>query len=248
VREPFAYERRSAVVSRPGVINKFLALFDAPSYLEIGVSEGKTFFAVNAQRKVAVDPKFRFSVDQATKENACCSFHEVASDIYFSDRIRPSEVFQVIFLDGLHTFEQTLRDFTNAIRFLTPDGVIIIDDIVPNSYQSGLPDQLDSMKVKEFIGDLDHSWMGDTYKLVFFIEAFFPTFELRTIADNHGQGVVWRSNSVRRDIKIYSAKEIADLQFLDIIKQHDIFRKRPCAEIVEEFKSVRRVEEAISSK
>lgn len=236
------------MISRPEAINQFLALFDAPSYLEIGVSEGETFFAVKAQRKVAVDPKFRFPFDRAIKENASCTFHEVASDIYFSDWIGPSEVFQVIYLDGLHTFEQTLRDFTNAIRFLAPDGVIIIDDIVPNSYQSGLPDQLDSVRVKKFIGDLDHSWMGDTYKLVFFIEAFFPTFELRTIADNHGQGVVWRANPVRRDIKTYSAKEIADLEFLDVIKQNDIFRKKPCAEIFEEFKSVRRLEAAVSSK
>jgi Methyltransferase domain len=236
------------LISRPEAINQFLALYDEPNYLEIGVSEGQTFFAVKAQRKVAVDPKFGFPMDQALKENPSCTFHEVASDIYFSERIGPSEVFQVIYLDGLHTFEQTLRDFTNAIRFLTPSGVIIIDDIVPNSYQSGLPDQLDSVRVKKFIGDLDHSWMGDTYKLVFFIEAFFPTFELRTIADNHGQGVVWRANPVRRDVKTYSAQEIADLQFLDVVKQHDIFRKKPCAEIVEEFKSARRKEAAIPLK
>jgi hypothetical protein len=236
------------LISRPEAINQFIALFHAPGYLEIGVSEGETFFAVNAQRKVAVDPKFRFPVDQAIKENVSCTFHEVASDIYFSDRIGPSEVFQVIYLDGLHTFEQTLRDFTNAIRFLASDGVIIIDDIVPNSYQSGLPDQLDSMRVKKVIGDLDHSWMGDTYKLAFFIEAFFPTFELRTIADNHGQGVVWRANPVRRDVNTYSAKEIAGLEFLDVVKKHDIFRKRPCAEIVEEFKSIRRLDTAIPSK
>jgi hypothetical protein len=236
------------VISRPEAINRFLELFDAPNYLEIGVSEGETFFAVKAQRKIAVDPRFRFPVDQARNENASCAFHEVASDIYFGEQIRPSEIFQVIYLDGLHTFEQTLRDFTNAVRFLSPHGVIIIDDIVPNSYQSGLPDQLDSVCVKKFIGDPDHSWMGDTYKLVFFIEAFFPTFELRTIADNHGQGVVWRANPVRRDVKTYSAQEIADLQFLDVVKQHDIFRKKPCAEIVEEFKSARRKEAAIPLK
>ena len=194
------------------------------------MSEGETFFAVKAQRKVAVDPKFRFPFDRAIKENASCTFHEVASDIYFSDWIGPSEVFQVIYLDGLHTFEQTLRDFTNAIRFLAPDGVIIIDYIVPNSYQSGLPDQFwTSCGAKKFIGDLDHSWMGDTYKLVFFIEAFFPTFELRQLHRRQPRARRgWRANSVRRDIKTYSAKEIADLEFLDVIKQNDIFRKKPC--------------------
>ena len=229
------------MISRSEVVNRFLELFNAPSYLEVGVSEGETFFAINAHRKVAVDPKFRFPIEQARKEHVSSTFHEVTSDIYFSERIGPSDLFQVIYLDGLHTFEQTLRDFTNAIRFLSPDGVIVIDDVVPNSYQSSLPDQVESIRVKKAIGDPDNSWMGDTYKLVFFIEAFFPTFELRTIADNHGQAVVWRANPVRRDFKTYSARDIADLEFVDVIRKNDIFRRKTSAEIVEEFKPASRL-------
>lgn len=162
------------MISRPEAINQFLALFDAPSYLEIGVSEGETFFAVKAQRKVAVDPKFRFPFDRAIKENASCTFHEVASDIYFSDWIGPSEVFQVIYLDGLHTFEQTLRDFTNAIRFLAPDGVIIIDDIVPNSYQSGLPDQLELRESEEIHWRLGPLMDGGHVQTRFFHRGVLP--------------------------------------------------------------------------
>ena len=223
------------MISRSEVINSFLALFDRPNYLEVGVSEGETFFAVKADRKVAVDPVFRFDVDSAKLRNASCAFHQVPSDSYFSERIDQLDEFQVIYLDGLHTFEQTLRDFTNAIRFLSSDGVIVIDDVVPNSYQSSLPEQEESIRVKKFVGDPDNSWMGDTYKLVFFIEAFFPTFELRTTADNHGQAVLWRANPPRRNFRTYSAREIADLQFVNVVTEDHIFKRKACAEIVEEF-------------
>ena len=117
--------------------------------------------------------------------------------------------------------------------------MIIVDDVVPNSYQSGLPSEAHSVQVKEFIGDPDHSWMGDTYKLVFFIEAFFPTFELRTISDNHGQAVIWRASRPRKSFKTYSARNIADLEFLDVVIDKKIFNRKTCADIVAEFKSTR---------
>jgi hypothetical protein len=228
------------VISRPEAINQFLACFKRPHYLEIGVSKGETFFEIKAERKVAVDPKFMFSVDDAAKLHQRSEFHEVTSDYYFGSIIRPDESFQVIYLDGLHTFEQTLRDFTNAIHFLARNGVIVIDDVVPNSYKAALADQSDSFAVKAFTNDPDNSWMGDTYKLVFFIEAFFPTFELRTIADNHGQAVVWRAARPRKRFAQYTAHDIARLEFLDVVKNPDVFRKQACAEIVQEFKQSHR--------
>ena len=80
-----------------------------------------TFNAIQASRKVAVDPRFRFKVAEARSGDAPeAEFHEVPSDEYFGRIADPDERFHVIFLDGLHTLEQTLRDFTNALEFLAP--------------------------------------------------------------------------------------------------------------------------------
>jgi hypothetical protein len=71
---------RSGLATRSEVINGFLRLYQRPRYLEVGVSAGETFFAVSADRKVAVDPHFRFSVADAQGRQPEASFHAVPSD------------------------------------------------------------------------------------------------------------------------------------------------------------------------
>ena len=115
---------------RHEVIQSFLDIFDQPKYLEIGVWAGETFHALRAGRKVAVDPTFRF--EHSDREMGC-EYHEVTSDQYFMALTHDASLFDVIFLDGMHTFEQTLRDLMNSIDFLRRDGVIVIDDVWPNS-------------------------------------------------------------------------------------------------------------------
>ena len=71
-------------ISRSKVIQGFLHLFGDPRYLEIGVAAGVTFHAVRAGRKVAVDPKFRFDVNEALGvQQSHASYHEMTSDAYF---------------------------------------------------------------------------------------------------------------------------------------------------------------------
>lgn len=127
-------------MDRPDVIQGLLNLYSNPSYLEVGVNHGITFHAITAARKVAVDPKFNFDVPQARLRpgGATSDYHEVPSDDYFANR-PAGDMFDVIFLDGLHTFDQTLRDLLNAMTCLKPTGAIVIDDVTPSSYAASLP-------------------------------------------------------------------------------------------------------------
>jgi hypothetical protein len=158
-------------------LQTILALFAEPSYLEIGVNTRETFFAVDAVRKVAVDPRFQFDVDAAREREPRSEVFEVESDVYFGELIRPDDIFDVIYLDGLRTFEQTLRDFCNAIQFLREDGVIVIDGVIPNSYSASIPDASTAEAVKGALKDRDQSWMSDVFRLVFFFQAFFQQYD-----------------------------------------------------------------------
>ncbi|MEZ0471430.1 class I SAM-dependent methyltransferase [Luteimonas salinilitoris] len=217
-------------VKRKDAVQGLLSLFDRPRYLEIGVNRGETFHDVIAHEKVAVDPKFLFDVDRARTTVQGATYHEVTSDEYFGSIVRPEERFDVIYLDGLHTSEQTLRDFMSAILFLREDGVILIDDVRPPTYVASLPNRKNFFKVRQFLGSDKKSWMGDVYRLVYFIETFAQQFAYRIIADNHGQAVIWR-----KPRKIVPHRTISDVgckTFEDMVIEEDTFPRMPFGEIV----------------
>ena len=216
------------MLTRSDVINEILCLFESPRYLEIGVNQGATFHAVKATRKVAVDPKFVFS--QPPVSTADCSYHEISSDTYFGKIAQRDDIFEVIFLDGLHTFEQTLRDLITALSHLAPSGVIVIDDVVPNSYHASLPSSLEARAVREHLKISDPSWMGDVYKLVFFVQTFFQTFSYATIQESHGQMVMWRN--ARDRVSERSIATFHDIDFAYTILHRDAFQLSAWSDIM----------------
>lgn len=169
-------------------INKILSTFENSRYLEVGVFKGGTFFGVEAARKVAVDPKFQFPIPQNRNESR---FHEVYSDVFF-ESLDSETRFDVIFLDGLHTFEQTFRDFCNSLRHIQSGSVIILDDTVPNDPYSAHRDQIQAVKAREESGNRSRSWHGDTFKVVLAIHDYFPWLSYATVMDDgNPQTVVW---------------------------------------------------------
>lgn len=226
------------MVSRSEVIQNLLALYDAPSYLEIGVNRGVTFHAIRARRKVAVDPKFLFDRTM----NAADEYHEVTSDEYFASFCKYDDIFEVIYLDGLHTFEQTLRDLMNAIAHIATDGLIVIDDVLPNNYAASLPDPALAAQIRLHLGLRDPSWMGDVYKLVFFIRTFLPSWSYATISDNHGQLILWPQTRAAADAPVLKLSELAALEFSDTIINRDAY-------LFESFVSIRsRISHFLSAK
>ncbi|OWK31278.1 class I SAM-dependent methyltransferase [Sphingomonas dokdonensis] len=199
------------------VVQALLDLYESPCYLEIGVQNGITFHQTHAARKVAVDPVFRFDVDAARQqpENANSDYHQIPSDEYFCSE-GANEAFDVIFLDGLHTFDQTLRDFNNALGLLKPGGVILIDDTMPSTYAASLPDQGLSARVRRATEPDNRAWMGDVFRLVYFIRDYFPQYSYATLEDNHGQTIVWKSQRISTS-NPRSVEAIARLEFADMI-------------------------------
>jgi hypothetical protein len=225
----------TAAVARHTVVNELLALFDRPSYLEVGVCTGATFDAVEAPVKVAVDPNFRFDHEAPERQGQGSTYHQVTSDEFFGSVVAAEETFDVIFLDGLHTLEQTLRDFLNALEHLAPDGVIVIDDVRPSSYLASLPQRGRVRKARRELGDPDKAWSGDVYRLVYFIDTFCQQLTLRTIADNHGQSVVWRAR--RPATRQRTLVETGSLTFEAMVLDGAAFATAPFAEILEDVRT-----------
>ena len=221
--------------TKADVIAGLLSLYRGPRYLEVGVAQGKTFHAVTAARKVAVDPKFKFDMAETTASQPAASYHQVPSDDFFGRIADSGERFDVIYLDGLHTFEQTLRDFCNAIRYIAPNGVIVVDDVVPSSYFASLRDLAQFHAVRKGRKDISDAWMGDVYRLVFFIETFLQQFTYRTISDNLGQLVVWPER--RPQVRERTVEATARAPYESVLLERDAFRLAPFASILEEVRA-----------
>jgi len=203
-------------MNHPERINALAGLNAARSYLEIGVNRGGTFRSVNVRSKVAVDPVFLFDYQKLGTEHV--KFHEVTSDYYFSNIVQPEEKFDLIFLDGLHTFEQTYRDFCASLAHAHDKTIWIIDDVAPVSWASSSKEQhqLSARLVRRLTMDKRQHWMGDVFKCVLAIHDFFPQFSYATFS-GHGQTVIWKQTRQDFEPTWNSLEKISRLTYWDYV-------------------------------
>lgn len=208
-------------------INTIARMIGAERYLEIGVSKGVTFCSVAVPNKVAVDPHFKFDIKSRPSSE---QLFEMESDKWFLRHDR-SETFDVIFIDGLHTFDQTFRDFCNSLLVANRNTIWVIDDTVPTDIYSAWPDQREARQLRlselslKKMGERPGAWFGDVYKVVFAINDFFPRLSFRTIfPDRKAQTVVWQQ--VRTDFQplFNSMGSIAGMSYFDFKTNFQILR------------------------
>ena len=127
------------------------------------MQKGFTLEAVAGER-VGVDPYPRFDSSDLP---AGVTFFETKSRDFFSSSMLTD--FDLVFLDGLHTAEETYRDFVSSLRMLSSNGAILIDDVLPSDEASSLPDLSHSNEQKRQAGILHNRWYGDVWRLAYLI-------------------------------------------------------------------------------
>ena len=215
--------------TRPQRLNRLSSINQSKRYLEIGVAKGFTFNRVNVVEKVAVDPVFRFDTDRHKAQGTF--FFEMTSDAFFTNHANRFDPFDLIHIDGLHTFEQSARDFCASLAHSHRSTIWLIDDTAPESYAQADRSQNRCQFLKTFSGEDDKKWMGDVFKTVAFINDFFPQFSYATFP-GHGQTVVWRQS--REDFKPRwnSLEAIERMNFAEYAeRQIDIFKRESYASI-----------------
>lgn len=157
-------------------------------YLEIGIFEGLTFANVNLRHRVGVDPQPLFDLRYPPRG---CEVEVLTSDAYFA-KIAASVRFDVAFIDGLHTADQTYRDIIHVFAHLN-HGPVLIDDTVPLDEISAISDQKESYRVRAAAGLDGRQWHGDVWRIVILLDRHHPELEWRTIIDRgNPQTLVWR--------------------------------------------------------
>jgi len=214
-------------------INAVLAAFPAMQrYLEIGLEAGRTLENVLAPHRVGVDPNPLFDIENVPHG---VHIHAVTSDDYFAGVPR-RELFDFVFVDGLHTYQQTYTDVINALRHC-PNGVLLIDDVVPSDWISAIPNQVESLAVRRRHGIDNIDWHGDVFKVILILADHHPELDWVTITDRgNPQTFVWRraTRRGRRRIRSVSAETIdsySRVSYSDIFAAGVPISFQPCEEV-----------------
>jgi hypothetical protein len=159
----FDYKWDDINYNRKAVVNLLMAETPDGDYLEIGCAGNDLFDAVMAGRKVGVDP-----VRGGT--------HRLTSDVFFAGY--DGDPFDVVFIDGLHLYDQVRRDLDGALGVLKPGGWIAIHDMLPRDW---FEEHVPQIRTR--------AWTGDGWKVAFELLASADV-EFRLLAIDHGVVVV----------------------------------------------------------
>ncbi len=187
-------------MNRNNLINHLLKKKTGTSYLEIGVRNGKTIAEIKANSKIGVDPAHKLKRNLAFKELLGLNdfkLFKLTSDDFFDKEAKnvfPDGI-DLVFIDGLHNYDQSLRDVINSLKFLNPDGFLVLHDCNPNGAAQAYPikNSYDEVVKKLQNGGIDGwtgEWNGDVWKTIVHLRAFHPELKVRTIDADQGLGVI----------------------------------------------------------
>ena len=108
------------------------------NYLEIGCDRNQLFSKVIIENKIGVDPVSGGNIRKT-------------SDDFFREN---NDKFDIVFIDGLHTYEQVKKDILNSVNCLNVNGIILVHDCMPDSLG------------KQAVPRYKMQWNGDVWKAI----------------------------------------------------------------------------------
>ena len=178
--------------SRMEIIQKIINQNNFKKYLEIGCDQDENFSKIIVENKVGVDP-LRGGTIRST------------SDEFFKSN---NDKFDIIFLDGLHTYNQTIKDINNSLEHLNSNGIIIIHDCLPKKIWN------------QIVPRMYGHWNGDVWKAIVESRTLSDIDTYTCVAD-HGLGVIFKRKN--RNLLNLKTNNFKKLKFSEYYKNHKEF-------------------------
>ena len=160
-------------------------------YLEIGCDQDQLFSKIKIENKIGVDP---YSGGNVRK----------TSDDFFKDN---KKKFDIVFIDGLHTYNQVKKDILNSLDCLKEEGIVLVHDCMPDSLS------------KQAVPRYRMIWNGDVWRAIVDLRQR-EDLEIFTCEMDQGIGVIKKEiNSSILKIE----KPVINLKFKDYFDNYKNF-------------------------
>tara|TARA_R110002110_G_scaffold138452_3_gene324335 strand:- start:4418 stop:5014 length:597 start_codon:yes stop_codon:yes gene_type:complete len=188
---------------RTDIINYLIKRHNYKSYLEIGVNTpaqpGYNWVGVEVENKHGVDP----NVDTTFK---------VPSDEFFEKHV--NQKYDIIFVDGLHIYEQAYRDIINSLSNLNEGGTIVVHDCNPIE---------EITQRRERASD---AWHGDVWKAILQLRMEESELSIFTINADEGCGIIRRGS--QEVLKVSDGVDPYQYKFLEENRKDVLNLVDPC--------------------
>lgn len=193
-------------MNRWDFINEIIIDNGFSSYLEIGCNNDTCYSQISANIKTGVDPY--------KGGNVRCT-----SDDFFTFN---TQIYDVIFINGLHIFDQVMRDIDNSLTFLSSGGIVLIHDCLPSNETMQMVPLSAARAQDNFTG----GWTGDVWKAlveirqrididVITVNAFCGIGAIRkransnTLSATNSESLTWNDFVTHKDhlLNVYSLQE-----------------------------------------
>lgn len=177
-------------MTRTEIINGLIAKYDYKSYLEIGVNTpaqpGYNWVGITAEIKHGVDP----NVDTTYK---------MTSDDFFEKHV--TQKYDIVFVDGLHIFEQAYRDIVNSLANLNENGIIVVHDCNPVT-------EITQRRIRA-----SDAWHGDVWKAIVKLRIENPDLDICTVNTDEGCGIIKKGK--QELLVVTENTDVNDYSFLE---------------------------------
>jgi hypothetical protein len=137
----FNWDWESINYNRIALVNLAIQSKTFPKYLEIGCGADNSLFdSIYLSQKIGVDPYLGGN------------FKGTSNEFFSQNKFN----FDIIFIDGLHTFNQIRLDIINSLNCINDDGLILLHDMLPRNW------------VEQHVPNISRNfWTGDVWKVAF---------------------------------------------------------------------------------
>ena len=169
---------------RTDILNYLIKKYDYKSYLEIGAARGKNFAKIEIENKDDVEPK---------SNNVR---YKMGSNEFFTNN---KKIYDLIFIDGLHLEEQTLKDIKNALACLSENGIIVVHDCNPTKEEFQVEKQ-----------ERTSIWTGTVWKAIARLRMTRKNLEMYVVDTDYGCGIIRRGQQ-----KVFPFQKKLNWEFLE---------------------------------